>query len=184
MPQLGEIKHGKEIGYKDRNRLYVWTICPICKRERWVHMSKGIAKFKYCIKCSQKAFLGENNPSWKGGKSLQKSGYVWAYVTKDDFYFPMAGNKWGSSGYVLEHRLVMAKSLNRLLTKDELVHHKNGIKDDNRLDNLEILSKKNHIQDHSKGYQDGFDKGYTDGNNKRIQELEKEIKQLKDIIDG
>ena len=73
----------------------------------------------------------ENHPSWKGGKHI-KDGYIFL-LDKDH------PNR-NCMGYVAEHVLVMSKHLGRALIKGENVHHKNGQKDDNRIDNLELWS--------------------------------------------
>jgi hypothetical protein len=80
---------------------------------------------------------GENHWNWNGGKHI-KEGYVW--VLTDEFYSKKSRKK-----YFQEHRLVMEKKLGRKLKKNEEVHHKNGIKTDNRESNLEIVLNNNHF---------------------------------------
>lgn len=74
---------------------------------------------------------------WKGN-----NGYILTTIPPNDQFY-LTANK---SGYILEHRLVMARHLGRNLLRQEHVHHKNGIADDNRLENLELLSASNHMQ--------------------------------------
>lgn len=69
---------------------------------------------------------------WKGGRYKDNtSGYVWIF-TPDH-------SSCTKRGYVLEHRLVMEKFIGRYLRGNEIIHHKNKIKDDNRVKNLEII---------------------------------------------
>lgn len=63
-------------------------------------------------------------------------GYWMVKLDKDDAMRPMAHR----SGYVLEHRIVMARHLGRALTSEETVHHVNGDRLDNRIENLELRS--------------------------------------------
>lgn len=74
---------------------------------------------------------------WRGGRFYTTCGYVLAYVTDDDPLSAMAGP---NRRHVPEHRLVMARHLGRPLTATETVHHINGVRDDNRIENLQLRS--------------------------------------------
>lgn len=83
---------------------------------------------------------GKNNPMWKGGR-MRKGGYVYVNCCNH----PNADRK----GYVAEHRLVMEAHLGRYLTKKEVVHHINRIRDDNRLENLKLFENQSkHLKYH------------------------------------
>jgi len=145
VPEIGEIKGGKELGYKD-NHKRMWCACKDCGKQRWVLLLKGQPKIELCYLCaiSHSKKVGDKAFRWKGGKSKTSKGYILIWLSPDDFFYPMING----TGYVLEHRLVMAKSLNRCLLPWEVVHHKNGIKGDNHIENLELLpAAKYHIVD-------------------------------------
>lgn len=84
---------------------------------------------------------GNKNGRWKNGR-INAHGYILVHAPDH----PHAGVK----GKVYEHRLVMEKFLGRYLNPDEVVHHKNGIKTDNRIENLEVLSHKEHATKHAR----------------------------------
>lgn len=75
---------------------------------------------------------GPESPAWKGGRKIH-GGYVQIWV-------PQGYPGRPKNGYMMEHRVVMQEHLGRPLEPTEWVHHRNGIKDDNRIENLEIVS--------------------------------------------
>lgn len=121
---------------------YIKKNCEMCGKEFW-----GYIKYKTCSKqCAGKkktlngTARGKNNGMWKGGKYTDKDGYIMV-MQKDH---PNA-----RSGYVPEHRLKIEKKIGRYLTRNEVVHHKNEIKSDNRLGNLILMDKKEHDRQHT-----------------------------------
>ena len=171
---IGTIKTSKELKRKGHAK-YLCHACITCGVPRWVALENDKPENLHCHRCAMRA-LSVRNPHRRIDKD---SGYVQIWVSSDDFYSLMANKsvyKYG--GYVFEHRLVMAKHLGRNLQRWEIVHHKNGIKDDNRIENLELSTQSDHLRGHQKGYKDGYNKGLNDGKSQQIEDLRKEVKLL------
>jgi len=142
MPNEGDIKKGTEIGYKWPNR-YIWHACEVCGKERWVILRHGKSESSMCQRCGirTKRARGENSPIWKGGQFIDR-GYV--YIYKPEHPKAMA------NGYIKRARLVLEKKLGRPLLPRMKVHHINGIKDDDRPENLQEISQSEHARYHGK----------------------------------
>jgi len=84
---------------------------------------------------------GKAHWNWKGGR-IMENGYVKLYKPNH----PDSDRH----GYISEHRLVVEGRVGRRLLTSEIVHHKNGSKEDNREENLELLSQSEHLSRHRK----------------------------------
>ena len=97
------------------------------------HTPESLAKMRAVKKATAKR--GPENPRWKGGVFVSCRGYRMVTIP-------------GSHRAVPEHRLIMARHLGRPLTRAEVVHHRNGVKTDNRLRNLELSDHATHKREH------------------------------------
>lgn len=128
---------------------------PMTPKARWCRS----CWFSKCVEL--KIFPQGSRHHWyKNGRPKTSEGYI--RVKQPDH--PFADH----SGYVAEHRLVMEEHLGRTLNRKEFVHHLNGIRDDNRLVNLAVVSPSNHSSNTLKKL---FQK--------RIRDLEIELSQQK-----
>lgn len=198
MKEVGQIRRGKDIGKKPLNCKFIWHACIDCGKERWVILRWNEPVNVRCSTCSnirkghklglsQFGRIQTMEERQKRANSLKGrintgrivvNGYVLVKLFSDNLFHLMTNKQ----GYVMEHRLVMAKHIGRCLQAWEIVHHKNGLKDDNRFDNLELTLRGSHHRQHGKGYRDGFAMGLAEGRDKKIRQLEQQIKALSERV--
>ena len=154
-PQQGDIRCGKDIG-KNQHYYYIWGPCPRCQRFRWSSVqnvttvapdkpwadlreakARRLAVFKRCSACA--GGQREAVPLQPYERRKTKDGYVYIAIPQDDpafCWFTRTTTK--KMIQVAEHRWVMAKRLGRPLLRGELVHHVDGVRHHNKIENLEI----------------------------------------------
>ena len=124
---------------------YKKTRCSICGNP---HLQKKGNEQKYNRSyCSDKCradsikvhYQRENHMSYKNGKYKTQSGYI--CINKPEHHRAV-------KGYVYEHIVIAEKKIGRKITRSEDVHHINGVRDDNRYENLEVLTRSAHTKIH------------------------------------
>lgn len=130
-------------------------ICLICNKEFYLYPAFKLQKM--CSrKCShifmKEKLKGKNCYNWKGGIKIAADGYKYIYQ--------------GNRNYVAEHRLIWKKKHGKL-PDGYVVHHLNGEKCDNRIENLQAISRKHHSP-----------RKIIEPYQKRIKELEEKLRRL------
>lgn len=112
----------------------IWKNCLQCSKEFYVYKCK-IEEKKFCSRTCQYEFLRKNE-AWgfkRNGSPMPNNPYKRISIK----------GKWHS-----EHRLIIEANLGRKLEKWEHIHHINGNPQDNRLENLQVLSASDHLKLH------------------------------------
>lgn len=125
-----------ECGCGDRTEVAGYTLT------RWRHYKGHHLPFikGHHAKHNQLSERGPNHPRWKGGRWKHKSGYIYVYMPDH----PDAN----ADSYVLEHHWVAEQTIGRRISPGEHVHHQNHQRDDNRPENLMVMTKAEHSRHH------------------------------------
>lgn len=125
----------------------VMLACPGCGQERSVHkyyVATANRLKRVCNQCRYNAqgpkVAGEKNPAYKGIPFTDNDGYVRLWMPEH--------HRADNSGRVYEHIVVAEAAYGGPITVEYHVHHLNGVKDDNRAENLEVLLASDHHRQH------------------------------------
>ncbi len=138
-----------QIKYKRKGKTY----CRSCSNK-----INGINKKGKKINRVKKGKRKEQSPNWKGGKYISSDGYLMIYTKERT-------SKSGWDCYKKEHTLKMEEKIGRNLTKKDRVHHINGNKLDNDIDNLYLCTEPQHRIAHNSLQEIGYslyNKGFLD----------------------
>lgn len=146
MPNIGDIAKARDIGRAGKQK-WIWASCENCGKVRWVLFRKGKPEWQICRKCAgiekrgkrcsplTEFRKGQKPHNYKGGRMVNR-GYIFLLIPNH----PRAN----SLGYVAEHLIKWEEYHNSKLPEGYVVHHINGVKDDNRPKNLLAMSRRGH----------------------------------------
>lgn len=165
--ELIALYYGEKLNYRDMGLRLGYSAAAVCKRMKeehliarkvhdypptekakaaWVKNGKRLGKVRTT---EERRASGHKNKGfrWKdyefgGHEKIRTDGYVTVFVPDHPYAT--------KDGYVAKHRLIMEREIGRYLTDDEVVHHINHKRDDNRLENLQLMTKSEHMSMHMK----------------------------------
>lgn len=128
------------------SKIDTYKTCMFCGKQMVKRENESPAAFnskKFCSRSCVSSFTKngafkpkEQHWNWKGGKYIDKLGYV---------------NMRINGRQTKEHTVIIEKEIGRCMNKNEVVHHVNGIRNDNRIENLRLMTNSEHTKLHKIG---------------------------------